>query len=429
MVAIFLAFFVFAVMIFSGILKIGGSSSTSTTLSGKVVIWGTFDSSSELNKVFSDMVGTNRDLNVSYVKKPLSTYQQNLIEAFASGTGPDLFFITPDMILKNKDFIYNIPYASYPEKTFRDTYIDGANIYLGKDGLIGFPVVVDPVVLYYNKDILSNEGIVSPPAYWDELFNFVSKLTKKKDDGTVLQSAIALGRYENITNVKDILATLLLQSNNQIVALGSNGSYSSVLNGNNASLPISPTEQIFEFFIKFSNPSDAAYSWSRALPNSTDMFTGGRLAMYLGHASELFKIESVNPNLSFDVTDVLQTRGTNTKRTYGTIYAVAVNKKSANLAGDFGVATLLSAGDTAKNLAAAVSLPPASRALLSTKPTDPYLFTFFNSAIISRAWLDPDPKGSDEIFGELLDNIVSNKLSVEDALGKASNQLDSIIKK
>ena len=49
------------------------------------------------------------------------------------------------------------------------------------------------------------------------------------------------------------------------------------------------------------------------------MFTSGKLAFYLGRASELFKIQSVNPNLSFDVSSMLQTRGTNTKRTYGEI--------------------------------------------------------------------------------------------------------------
>ncbi len=81
-----------------------------------------------------------------------------------------------------------------------------------------------------------------------------------------------------------------------------------------------------------------------------------------------------------------------------------------------------------KNIAAAVSLPPASRALLTDRPTDPYLFTFFNSAIISRTWLDPNPSGTDAIFGELIQNILSNKLSLGDAIAKAQNQLEIIAK-
>lgn len=427
LVSVFLAFFVFAVLIFSGLLKIGDTSKDNSKPIGKVVIWGTFPNTPEFSKVFEDTNSANLDLNISYVKKPEQSYEQSLIEAFASGNGPDLFIITPDMVQRFGDFIYKIPYTSYAEKTFRDAFIDGANVYLANDGVLGFPIMVDPMMLYYNKDIFSNEGLVSTPQYWDQLFGLSSKLTKKKDDGTILQSMIALGRYDNISHSKDILATLLLQSGNSIIE-SRGGEYVAVLNENPSSLPVSPVEQILNFFIEFSNPSNTAYSWNRSLPKSIDMFTGGKLAMYVGRASELFTIESTNPNLSFDVADIMQTRGANNKRTYGEIYAVAVNKKSTNLTAAFGVAGIISTGDTAKNLAIAVSLPPASRSLLATKPTDPYLFSFFNSAIVSRSWLDPNKTSSDAIFNELIQNILSNKLSVSDSINKAQGQLDSINK-
>lgn len=426
LVAVFLAFFVFAVLIFSGLLKIGGTSSSTDTPAGKVVIWGTFNNP-DVYKVFDETRDANKDLTISYVIKKESTYQQALLEAFASGTGPDLFFLSPDMVQKNSNFIYKIPFASYPEKTFKDAFIDGASVYLASDGVIGFPIVVDPMVMYYNKDILSNEGIAGVPQYWDELFNLASKLTKKKDDGTILQSMIALGRFDNITHAKDILATLLIQNGNPIITTTSTG-YVPVLNDNRAALQVSPIESVLNFFTEFSNPTLPAYSWNRALPNSIDNFTGGKSAFYLGSASELFKIESVNPNLSFDVTQMLQTRGTNTKRTYGKIYALAVNKKSTNLTTAFGVAGLLTSGDSAKKFAVAVSLPPASRSLLTSRPEDPYLFTFFNSAVITRTWLDPDTNGSDAVFSELIQNILSSKLSLGDAVNKAQNQLEFLTK-
>jgi multiple sugar transport system substrate-binding protein len=425
LVSVFLAFFVFAVLIFSGLLKIGGSSSTTTGLQGKITIWGTFNNP-DIFKVFDDMRTDNRDLTIRYVIKKESSYQQDLIEAFASGTGPDLFFITPDMVLKNKPYVFKIPYTSYPEKTFKDSFIDGADVYTDSEGIIGFPFVVDPIVMYYNKDILSNEGISTPPQYWDELFALNSQLTKKKNDGTIMQSMIGLGRYDNVSHAKDILATLLMQSGNNIVAKNGSG-YTTILNENPQALPTSPIESILNFFITFSNPTSDAYSWNRALPNSIDMFTGGKLAFYLGRASELFKIQSVNPNLSFDVAPILQTKGTNLKRTYGNIYAVAVNKKSTNPTTAFSVAGLISTGDTAKNLAISASLPPASRALLKDKPTDPYLFTFFNSAIIARSWIDPQPVTTNTIFGELIQNILSNKLSMSDAINKAQSQIESLI--
>jgi ABC-type glycerol-3-phosphate transport system substrate-binding protein len=354
-------------------------------------------------------------------------YQQSLIEAFANGTGPDVFFITPDMVIKNSSFIYTIPYASYPQKTFSNSFIDGASVYLSPNGILGFPVVADPMVLYYNKDLLTNEGIAQPPKYWDELFDLNPRLTKSKNDGTILQSMIALGRFDNVNHAKDILATLLLQSNNSIVTRTDTG-YTPTLSGNSSISPLQ-SDNIFSFFVEFSNPSDGGYSYNSALPNSLDMFTGGKLVMYLGRASELFKIQSTNPNLSFDVNEIMQTRNTNIKRTDGTIYAVAINKSSKNLTSAFGFAGLLATGDNAKNFAAAVSLPPTLKSLLAVKPESPYMFTFFDSALFTRSWLDPDTKATDGVFGELIQNILSNKLSVSDALSKAQNQLELLVSK
>jgi len=423
LIAIFLAFFVFAVLIFSGAIKIGGTS-TKSGLQGKVVIWGTFHST-DLSKSFDV---------VSKAKDP-STYQQDLIEAFANGTGPDLFIITPDMIKSNNNFIYKVPYANYPEKTFKDSFIDGADIYLDNEGVLGFPIVVDPMVLYYNKDIITNEGIVYPPKSWDELFTLNPTLTKRDNQGTISRSMIALGQYDNINNAKDILATLLLQNNNFIIERQvdqvnqTKQSYISVLNSNPSNLAISPTSAVVEFFVEFSNPSDTAYSWNRSLPNSLDMFTAGKLAFYLGRASELFKIEAANPNLSFDVTQIPQIKDTTVKRTYGEIYTIAVNKKSGNIASAIGVAETINQGDDAKNFSTALSLPPASRALLANRPNDPYLFTFFNSALISRSWLDPNSAKSDSIFKELIENILSNNLSTGEAINKAQDELTLLLRK
>lgn len=427
LVSVFLAFFVFAVLMFSGLIKLGDNSSSSAKSgpSGKVVIWGTFPSA-DLSQAFDTVTETNRDLIISYIRKDPATYEQSLIESFASGTGPDIFVMSPEMIKNFDRFIYKIPYASYPSKTFTDSFIDGASIYLTKDGALGFPIAVDPTVLYYNKNIFSNAGLSSTPDLWDELFDINSKLTKTKNDGTILQSMIALGKYDNIQNAKDIIATLMIQSGNDIVSRTDVG-YESILD-KMSSFGIQ-TDSIFNFFTSFSNPSLASYSWNSALPNSFDMFTSGKLAMYVGKASELFKIQSTNPNLSFDVKEIMQTRNTENKRTYGKIYALSISKNSKNLSTAFGSVGLLSSGDGAKSLASAISLPPALRSLLAKKPEDAYMYTFFNSAIFSRAWLDPDAKASDAIFSELIQNIVSGKMSTSDAIAKANNQIQITIGK
>ncbi len=424
LVAVFLAFFVFAVLIFSGIINIGGISGDKAVPQGKIVVWGTF-SEPDVPRVFEDLSAENRELNISYIRKPESTYAQSLLQAFAAGTGPDIFFITPDMVIENEAFVFKLPYENYPEKTFRDAFVDGSDVFLASDGVIGFPMVVDPLVLYYNRDILSNEGIATPPVYWNDLFPLVSRLTKKRVDGAITQSLIPLGLFDNVNHAKDIIATLFLQSGNPIMKRVESG-YTTVLSEDSQASKLTG-DAILDFFTSFSDPSKESYTWNRALPTAFDMFTAGKSAFYLGRASELFRIQSANPNLSFDVTQMLQTKDAPAKRTFGQIYAIAVNKKSMNATTAFTVAGLLSSGDMAKNFAAAVSLPPASRTLVANRPKDPYLFTFFDSAVITRSWLDPNTKATDAVFGELVQNVVSNKLSSTDAISKTNSQLELLI--
>ncbi len=424
-VILFLAFAVFAVFIFAGIIPIGQSKNSANTPVGKVTIWGTFPRG-QFSKVLDNLNSGNKDLVISYVEKSKDTYQQDLLESFASGTSPDVFVLSDDLIIKEQKQISPIPYASYPQKTFTDTFVDGGSIYLGKDGILGMPVILDPLVLYYNKDLLANQGIAQPPSYWDELFNLSDKLTQKTNDGTIRSSMIALGGYDNINNAKDILSLLLIQGGNPIMTK-SNDKLGPTLN-ESFGLSKVPAESVLNFFSEFSNPTDGAYSWNRSLISSRDMFTGGKLAFYLGHASELFNIEAINPNLSFDVTSMLQTRGTNLKRTTAHMYALAISKSSQNPTGALGVVMLLSNPTNLPDLSAALSLPPARKDLLSIAPTDPYLSTFYGEAISARSWLDPDPKASNGVFRDLVNNVVSNKLKVGDAINKANGQLEVLSK-
>jgi hypothetical protein len=158
------------------------------------------------------------------------------------------------------------------------------------------------------------------------------------------------------------------------------------------------------------------------------MFTSGKLAFCIGRASELFKIQSLNPNLSFNVVELPQMKDTNFKRTYAEIYALVVNKKSANLPSALGVAGRMAQAEPSKTISLKSSLPPVLRNLLAEKPRESaHLETFFNSSIISRSWLDPDENKTDLIFRDLIENISSNTLSTKESINKLDNQMDLLI--
>ena len=110
------------------------------------------------------------------------------------------------------------------------------------------------------------------------------------------------------------------------------------------------------------------------------------------------------------------------------MYTLVISKKSKNLTSSFGTANLIIAPDILKELAIEMSIPTANRSLLNIKPQDPYLQTFYNSAIISNTWLDPDQNQTNNIIKELIENSISNKLPIQQAIDKAYNQLDLIVR-
>jgi ABC-type glycerol-3-phosphate transport system substrate-binding protein len=430
LLGIFIGGFVFAVLIFSGLINLDSKETSEIGLSGNIVIWGVLPRS-YFTEAMDLMSSKNEGLYLKYVEKKIDTYQTELVEAFAKGVGPDIYIISTDMIKENESFVYKIPYTSYPEKNFKSSYVEGADIYLDGQGVFGFPILSDPLVLYYNNNILSNNSIVNPPKTWDELFDLNIKLTKKDGNGIISQSMIALGSYNNVNHAKDILATLLIQNGNNLIRKeieDVNTVYSSVLRENPLGYSVLPIDATLDFYMIFSNMSSPYYSWNRALPNSLDMFTSGKLAFYIGRASELFKIQSQNPNLSFNVTELPQMKDTNFKRTYAEIYAMVVNKNSVNLSSSVGVAGSFALVDNSRTISTLSSLPPVLRSLLSERPKDnSYLETFFDSVIISRSWLDPNEKKTEVIFRDLIENISSNALGVSDAVNKANSQINLLI--
>jgi len=422
LLVIFIAVAVFAVLIFSGLIEINGANDSS--LSGEITVWGPFKKS-EVNDSFKEVADSlGEDFTVTYVQKDKDEYQEDLIEAFARSEGPDLFIISSDMVYENEDFIYKIPYTNISEKTYKNYFIDGASIYLESDGVVGFPLVVDPMVLFYNKSMLANAGIVELPTYWSDLFDLNSKLTKKSSDGSISESMIALGEYSNIKNAKEILATLILQGGSNIVDINDSDEYSSSLLKNPLSLDQKPANYAIDFYTQFSDSSLSSFSWSKYMPNSFDEFTSDNLAFYLGFASELFDIQRANPNLSFDVDQIFEASGVKNKKTFADIYVIVLNKKSQNLSISFSFVNKLIKDDYLDILSKSLSLPPATRSLLSVDQEESYLETFFDSALVSTSWIDPNYEETNEIFGDLISNVTSDSLSVDEAISKANSQIN-----
>ncbi|MFA5736878.1 MAG: extracellular solute-binding protein [Candidatus Paceibacterota bacterium] len=416
---IFGAAAVVSVLIFSGIIP--GFKKTSVGSAGTVVIWGTVDENL-LTRDFADLNKKNEDkFLLSYVRKNPATFESELTNALASGTGPDMIIASHEVILQQRERLYPFPAEYYPKRNFYDTFVDGARLFEIGEAYYALPIGVDPLVLYYNKDIYTTNGLPLPPKTWEELVRNQPKLTILDDNNNLLQSAIALGTFFNVNHAKDIFSLLLLQAGNPIV-YQSNGAIKQTL-AENLGYSIMPTQAALEFFVQFADPAKVTYSWHRSWAESRNSFLAGKLANYFGPASEYLYLKNKNPHLNFDVTEVPQ-QNLQKRQTFGRFYGLAIMRNSSRLTATLSAVYALAISDKAENIARAFSLQPVKRNTLLLGSANPYTQIFHEAALIARAWLDFNSTANAKVFSDLVDNYSSGRLRVDLAIKEAASLLN-----
>lgn len=400
----------------------GGSSATALP---PMTLWG-FVPRGQMEPILSSPAVQSSGVSLTYTEKDPATFEADLVDALASGKGPDLIFASQDLILRQQGKLAVLPYDSLSERDFKNAYAGSAEIFLTPTGTLAAPVLVDPLVLYWNRTLLANAGVASPPRFWDELFTMAPLISQKDKQGNLLRSLIALGEYGNISDAKSVLSALILQGGNAIVGKDSSGRFTSLLRLQTQN-ELSPVESALRFYTDFSNPSKSIYSWNRGLQNSQELFAAGKLGLYVGLASELSAIRAKNPNLDFDVAALPQVRDGARVATYGHIYAFAAPRAGANQAAALTAGELLAQAAPAQAVANALRIPPVRRDLLGVTPSDPYLVVFYRAALQSYSWMDLDASGSDDVFRRMVESVTSGRARIGDAVSRANDELQAVL--
>ncbi|HYF10172.1 MAG TPA: extracellular solute-binding protein [Candidatus Paceibacterota bacterium] len=365
-------------------------------------------------------------VQLSYVEKRAESLEAELVDALASGRGPDLILAPQELILRQQGKLAVLPYGNLSERDFKNSFIGGGEIFLLPEGVLAQPVLVDPLVLYWNRTLLTNAGVANPPRFWDELFTLAPLVSERDKQGNITRSLVAFGEYGNVSGAKAILSALILQGGNAIVGKDSSGRFTALL-GLTTPDDLSPVESAVRFYTDFSNPSKSIYSWNRGLPQSQEMFAAGKLGLYVGFASELPAIRAKNPNLDFDLAALPQVRDGARVATYGRLYAFAVPRASANQGYALLGAMRLTQAAPAQEFANALGIPPARRDLLAATPADPYLVVLYRAALQSLSWLDLDAVGSDAVFRRMIESVTSGRARIGESVNRANAELQEVL--
>ncbi|MBU3668802.1 MAG: extracellular solute-binding protein [Candidatus Taylorbacteria bacterium] len=417
-----LALFIFIAMV--GIAVFAGFGGTNRVAIPKATIWGTVPGGL-ITELVRNINIKETLIEVNYVEKDPETFERDFVNALAEGNGPDAVLLTDDMLYSQRNKLQLIPPATLDSRTYLNTYIDAASLFADKEGITGIPFMIDPMVMYWNKNIFSFAGVSRPPYRWSELQVMAPAIIKKTDTARVTQALVALGEYQNLTHAKEVLVTLFMQAGNKISAKNPlTGATYSVIDDRDDGMSVDP-ETLIQFFGSFANPSDKVYSWNRSMPPSQQAFLNGNLALYFGFASELRRIQEKNPNLNFDVA-AMPNDPNGYPAVYGRITAFSIVKRAKNPQGAYAVINKLTSPDVLKILSELTNLPPVRREMLTERPADPYMTIFYKSAIQSQSWYDPDAAESDTIFGDMIESITTGRKKVTNALSETSEKLDRL---
>jgi ABC-type glycerol-3-phosphate transport system substrate-binding protein len=421
---VFVLFLVVGVFIFA---TYGTSNSGKTA--AQINIWGTL-STSDVSKVIASIKDKYRNqtipfMNYTEIKK--DDFQNTLTEALADGSGPDVILISSDLIVSNQKRLTTIGYDLIPLRDFKDSFIEGSEILLTSTGTLGVPLIVDPLVMYWNRDILTSKGVARPPVTWEEMLSIIDRLTERREDKSIVKSALAFGDFSNIKYAKDILITLIIQAGGQLV--GRDEADKLVNLFLNVKIEdVYPISSSISFFTQFADPLKPTYSWNRSLADSEKSFLNGDLAFYFAPASEKGSIRAKSPNLNFDVAEVPQPRGSSVKKTTGDVYSFSILNSSVNKQEAFGAISLLTDSTASKLFSDITMLPSARRDVLQVGSDSMIESVFIRSSLWTFPWLDPNPMVTNNIFGSAVDSIVTGKLKNENISGFISSQMDELIR-
>lgn len=421
-----------ALFLFSSRGTPGAQDGSKNGFAGSVVVWGSFDQNS-FGRALSEASLSVQDLRITYIEKTPETLDQELLEAFASGTVPDLVFLPHTLLYQYKDKIEHTPLGDkgIPLATWQDTYVNGASIFVDAEGISAMPFGVDPLVLYYNKDIVEGEGVLDVPSVWDTAFvDFVRDFTLVDQDQKILESGLAFGEYDNVKHAKAILSTLLLQAGTPIMGYTNESKKLTSFVGEASAGTRQSTIRALNFFVGFSNPAKDVYTWNSLLPMDEEFFVASDLVLYFGKGSEYRRLQARNPNMNIGIARVpqLSKEVTDKKVVYGDFYGVAIPKTAKQKTLSNNVRTLITGSTATPALLATAGIASVRTKTLAAIPEDATKDEAIirSSAIIARAWHDPDPEGTSEAFGSMITNMVSGRVSVDTAITNLHQALQTL---
>ncbi len=390
--------------------------------------WGVFDDSDFYQSLINSFNEEFSHITINYYKKNYQTYEEDLLEAMATGRGPDIFMVHHTWLPRYDDRIVAAPSDLITTKQVQDNFVDVVvNDFVVDGVIVGLPLSVDTLALYYNKDIFNTAGIAQPPENWEEFLADVEKTTVKDERDNIVRAGAALGAARNVNRSTDILSLLMLQSGTQMVdqEAGQATFNQSVLLGEER---FYPGERALEFYTDFANPLKSVYTWNTRMDYSIDAFSTGQAAMMFSYSYQIPTIRAKSPYLNFGVAPMPQPKTASKDVNYANYWGTVVSRHSGNSQAAWQFIVWLTGKENSQNYLELAEKPTARRDLISWQKNDLDLGVFAEQALTAYSWYQVDNSTIEQYLADMIESVILGQATIKEAIDLAASRVTLLMK-
>ncbi len=370
----------------------------------------------------------NPNVKINYVFQSSRNYRSRVqakLSAKQEGKpeeAPDVFMIHNTWLpmFTKLNMVSEMPNSVMSVDEYNKTFYPIAkDSFVKNNKAYAMPIAVDGLALFYNEDLFAEAGL-NPPKDWNEFISTAVRLTKKDEQGRIIQSGAAIGATGNVHHWSDIVGLLFKQESGANLEKPNDQFGANVVN----------------FYTSFVTKKDRQV-WDLSMGPSTDVFAAGQVAMYFGPSWRIQEIREKNPQLKFKTVPVPQLPGKNVG--WGTFWALSVASSSMNQVEAWKFLKFLTSAETEQLLYTTAAQKrligqPYSRVDLKSKlEQDPQAGSFVTQGPSYQSWylasMTHDQDLNDNIIKYYEDalNSVLNGSDAQGALGTTAKGIEQVL--
>ncbi len=441
----------------------GCTGSQSATLEKvELNIWRVFDDDDTFETIINNYRALHPNVTINYTKLRYDEYEDELVQAFAEGRGPDILSLHNTWLPAYQPLLEPMPESvtlsyqetqgtlrketvvvSKTENTMSERELEASFVEQVKDDVVldyqadpdidpvekiyGLPMSLDTLALFYNKDLYNNAGIATPPTTWEELQDDVVALTTYDKNGNIEQSGVALGTSQNVERASDIVSLLMMQNGTQMTDERDRITFDEISEGTQEGKY--PSFDAVSFYTEFADPTKEVYSWSDNFNSSFESFANGETAMFMGYSYHIPLIRTASPKLNFGISQAPQIASAK-EINYANYWIECVAKSSQNTDWAWDFVQFATNEEQVVSYLESAQKPTALRNLIASQIDDSLLGAFAVQTLTAQSWYHGyDANVMENVFEDMIDTVLAGTYEdMDDVMNNASAQISTTYK-